>query len=87
MQGWTFLTQALLPETPSLMTLPAAEAVSAHYRKQDWKDGWGITNVWGTRKKGVCFEHLKLKVDLGLEEGGEFIGAKGGGPATWRSCD
>ena len=35
----------------------------------------------------MCFEHLKLKVDLGLEEGGEFIGAKGGGPATWRSCD
>ena len=56
-------------------------------RKQDWKDGWGITSVWGTRKKGACFEHLKLKVDLGLEEGGEFIGAKGGRPATWRSCD
>ena len=56
-------------------------------RKQDWKDGWGIASVWGTMKNGACFEHLKLKVDLGLEEGGEFIGAKGGGPATWRSCD
>lgn len=45
---------------------------------------WGMT--FGHQEKGTCFEHLKLKVDLRLEEG-EYIGAKGGGPATWMSCD